>query len=111
EEITANPQATYDGVLRFLSVPSDGRTEFPVFNQRKAHVIPAIGGFVRNPPFPFNKIKNKLRALYFAAGREPPHLYHKYMTVKPPKPKIRPEFRRELIDFFSEDIGILEKAT
>jgi hypothetical protein len=111
DDVRKDARSVYETVLAFLEVPSDGRMEFPVHNQRKAHLFPAIGEFIRNPPFPFDKMKNSARNIFVAAGREPPHLYHRYLTSRARKPVFRPEFRRELLNYFADDIRILEEVT
>lgn len=50
EDFTERTAATYEDVLRFLGVPSDGRSEFPVVNPRRSARNMELQEFVRRPP-------------------------------------------------------------
>ncbi len=111
DDIARKPQAVYEGILAFLGLRTDGKRDFQVHHPRKSHRFPAVGRFVRNPPFPFDRIKNFLRRAITATGREPPHLYRDLLTVRAEKPKIDPRFHQELQTHFASDVRLLQQLT
>lgn len=110
EDFTRDPAAVYADVLAFLGLPHDGRTAFEArnVNQRirlrwldalimhgqapalvKAAVVAARG----LSPSLSRRINNKLRRLNRA---------YNYVPTK--RLPLRPEFRRELLDIYADDI-------
>jgi hypothetical protein len=50
EEWRDAPRATYTGLLDFLGLPDDGRSEFPKVNAQGRHRVPAFGAAIMRPP-------------------------------------------------------------
>jgi hypothetical protein len=50
EEWRNEPRATYAGLLDFLGLPDDGRTNFPKVNAQSNHRMPALGTAIMRPP-------------------------------------------------------------
>lgn len=57
----AAPRATYLEILRFLAVEDDGRTEFPVVNERREPRSSFLMDFLRSPPKPLKAVVAKLK--------------------------------------------------
>ena len=56
DEFVKNPSGVYEGVLRFLSLPSDGRTIFPVINANHRARSVAVQQFLDHPPKALRKV-------------------------------------------------------
>ena len=56
DELVQNPSGAYEGVLRFLGLPSDGRTTFPVINANHRARSVALQQFLDHPPKALRKL-------------------------------------------------------
>jgi hypothetical protein len=64
DDLRREPRKTYEQVLAFLGVPSDGRTEFPILHAAKRQRWPWLAELLRRrPPW----VESTIRALR-AAG-------------------------------------------
>lgn len=110
EEMIAAPRETYEGVLQFLNVPSDGRREFPRINERRQWRSGFANRLYRCPPRAIKplveaarqtwlrmpeRVQKPFRSLFFARGAA--------------KPVLRPEFRESLREQFANEVGALEE--
>lgn len=110
EDFTRDPAAVYADVLAFLGLPHDGRTAFDARNvnqqirlrwldalvmrgQAPTPVKAALGAGRQIAPALSRRINNKLRRL----NRD-----HNYIPTQ--RPPLRPEFRRELLAVYADDI-------
>ena len=101
-DLRANPRAVYEDVLSFLEVPSDGRVDFPIYNENKVARWPAwnrllaLGG------------KNKMK---FGVQRSFPcgQSLLRLSAAPVPRNPIRPEFKAELRRHFAPDVGLLSR--
>lgn len=50
DDFTSDTRSVYQNVLRFLKVPDDGLTHFPVINERRANRSRLIAEFTQRPP-------------------------------------------------------------
>jgi len=50
DEFRKDTRSVYEGVLEYLSVTQDGRSDFKVINSNKAHKFKFIAGFTERPP-------------------------------------------------------------
>jgi len=105
EDLAANTRAVYEDVLSFLGVPSDGRTAFPRVNESKRNRVRWLGRLLLNPPPPLGAVRRfalrtpVLRGLWRLATR--------LNTAPAARAPMRPEFRRELVEEFREDVDLL----
>ncbi len=105
DDIAENPRREYLKVLEFLGVPDDGRTEFPVYNRRKAprsrlisHILLFLSAndFTRRVGIRYPKLVRIARWL-------------RKVNWEPVQPKpLSPKMRAELVEYFKEDIHLLE---
>jgi hypothetical protein len=109
EEFFAAPSTHYAQVLAFLGLPCDGRTEFPVINPAATARHKALQRLFRQPPFPINRLRGPLRAASRALRLQ---LGARAMSLAGSQPQakeeLRPEFERELYEFFAPDVSALE---
>ncbi len=108
DEFAANPGATYDAVLKFLGVTSDGRTSFPLVHEAKIQRFIAVHRFVRRPPRflagPVIKCRKFLNSYKTGIMPKLKGLFsHKQKRGKP-----RDEFERELRLEFAQEVELLE---
>lgn len=107
EDFARSTREVYEETLTFLGVPLDGRTEFPRIMSRREIKVEWLGKIMIYKPFPFNWIERKTRDLLKVIGIREFGLWHKILDMNTknvsPKP-LRPDFRRELIEEFKEDI-------
>jgi hypothetical protein len=111
DDFLADTRSAYEEVLKFLELPTDGRTNFDPVNISKTHKSKILGWLTQTPPKPVISIVRFLRKrlgidIYRplawarrlndrAAGREP----------------LDPEFRDHLQEVFRDDIRLLEEQT
>jgi hypothetical protein len=105
EDFARDTRAVYEEVLAFLGVPSDGRERFPRANERRRNRSIWLGRALLNPP-------PALAPLRRAALRTPVvrglwSLVQRLNTVRIRPRPLRPEFRRELVEEFRDDVNRL----
>ncbi|MCB5943634.1 hypothetical protein [Acidocella sp. KAb 2-4] len=104
DDVQADPRGVYLSLLDFLGVDDDGRTDFPVKNSLKVvrssllarmpHVLAAA------------KAKSGIDTNFgIGVGRFIHKLNYKFLD----KPRLSPELRAELQDYFSDDILLLQE--
>lgn len=107
EDFAANTRAVYEDVLAFLSVPSDGRRIFPRVRARRRHRLKWLGRLLVNPPGAL------ARARRFAEDtpglRGLASLVQRLNTREVMREVLKPEFRRELVEEFREDVNKLSR--
>jgi hypothetical protein len=106
EDMRTDCRGVYESLLAFLGVPSDNRTEFPVSNESRTHTSKLSKMLIR-PPRPIILLAKKL-------GLQNTGLLIKTSSrlAKPTKrTELRPEFRRQLADYFREDVLLLSSIT
>jgi hypothetical protein len=107
DDLQADAGAVYRGVLQFLHLNDDGRTQFPITNTRPVDRIPALGTFLRNPPPLLAKAKRRLRRVFPGPIKSIGRTLHGLNRAPAERAQISPEFRSELIDAFSADVALL----
>jgi hypothetical protein len=104
EDFTRNPAREYERTLAFLGVPSDGRKQFLVQNHSKKRRSRALATLLAS-----------LYRMKVAAGLKWSIGIGKVLdemnTMRHPRKPLRPEFRRELVDQFADDIKRLSALT
>jgi hypothetical protein len=110
EEMIASPKETYEGVLDFLGVPSDGRTQFPKVNERRTWRSEWVNRLYRCPPRPIKPLVELARQSWL---RSPAWMQRPVRSLlfskSAAKPAIRPEFRESLAREFAGDVHELEE--
>lgn len=112
DDIKENPRREYLKVLRFLGVPDDGRTTFPVHNPARAYRHPVAQMFFLMLDSTTRKIKEVLK-LPGGTGLLKPFIGPlRQIAVRPvQRPPLRKEEIEELIAFYKEDILKLSALT
>jgi hypothetical protein len=110
DDFTASPQKVYDEVIDFLSIPHDGRTEFPRINENKRARMAWLKRFYRKPPV---FLRDAVRGLKQAVGAEEITALKKKIvdlnTVKERRQPLSPEFRAELVETFRDEVALLSR--
>ena len=109
DEFVADPRGVYQQVLAHIGVPDDGRTTFPKVNVSKDHKFQWLAQWMINPP------RWLVRARNLAFGTRWWGTLHglrdvvlEKLSVPPRTRTLSPEFRRELVAEFEEEISLVE---
>lgn len=104
EDLASAPGSVYSKVLEFLRLDHDGRTDFRRLNENKEHQLHALGvcmAWLRDhPPAALRRVPGMRQA-----GR----MLMRLNSRKTRRQPLRPEFRRQLVECFTDDIGRLEQ--
>lgn len=106
EDLAADTDATYRGVLRFLGVAEDNEIELPVVNANKEVRSPRLRRFLRRPPGAVRRVGRfalRNQSVRRAVGRRLVDLN----TVRVSRAPLDPLLRRELQTEFAPDIAQL----
>jgi hypothetical protein len=102
DDLKKHPRRVYQDTLRFLQLPDDGRTEFPV---RNVFQQPRLG-LMRDSAILLAAVRRRIpirRGLGIMRGVT-------RLTSKPGvRPPLAPDFHRELADYFRDDVALLGK--
>ncbi len=103
EDLIQNPRREYLRVLDFLGVPNDGRQEFAAHNSAKARRLMWVTHLTRRIYQTMNRlgIWNKGLGILSRIDR--------LNTSYRPRPPLSEPVRRELRQYFSQDVALLEK--
>lgn len=107
EDMVSDPRAFYEQALRFLCVPSDGRSDFPVLNAGRYHRWPRVEALIRRRPQELEWVISRLKLRELGLGRA----LRRFSTAADVRAPLAPEFRLELIDYFSPEVDKLEQLT
>ncbi|GJM25438.1 MAG: hypothetical protein DHS20C16_18530 [Phycisphaerae bacterium] len=110
DDFTKCTRTVYEESLRFLGVEPDDRSEFPKVNGNRKHRWPALGRLLVSPPFPLNVVKQGLKDIG-ATKLGLTQLKRSVIsanTTPTRRNPLNPRFRRELANYFNEDIALLE---
>jgi len=107
DDIAENPKREYQKVLSFLGVPDDGRDNFPVYNPRKVVRSVFLAYTMRLLRNTFSEIKQiiGLNKEFKIDSWMRHKLNKKSYKVEP----LSPEMKKELCNYFKDDIELLEK--
>ncbi len=108
DDLKERPRDVYQKVLKFLCVPDDGRTNFPVINRAQRVRYPKLRHWI----LILRKWRRK-HALIWHTGLAEGLIKKimKYIMTDHVPTSLRPGFRKELITFFYSDIKKLAKLT
>ena len=107
DDFVQDTKAVYEQVLEFIGVPSDGRTGFPLVNERKRLRNWQLGWLVEHAP---RRWLSWRRRVYRALGVDGFGLLEplrRWNAVPQKRPPLRSEFRKELAEAFRADIAEL----
>jgi hypothetical protein len=111
EDFVVDTLQAYRETLSFLGVDDDGRTSFPPVNEAKRHRFKWLGKATLQAPSP---IVGAVRFVRKTTGLDPMRVVRAvrhWNTVKQPKAIMSDKFRRELVEYFHDDIRLLERLT
>lgn len=101
DDFSANPAASYAAVLDWLGLPHDGQAQFERLNPSISYQWPAL-------EYGLRRIRAVRRALRLPGGLGIHRLIDRYNKKTERKP-LRPAFRRELCDYFHDDVALLSR--
>ncbi len=107
DDFVADTAAEYEGVLRFLGVPSDGRRDFPVVNERKENRFPVLARLLHRPPPLLSRAVARAKK---ALGMEHAGVLdfaRRFNTAPVQKAQISEDLRREMRACFEPDVALL----
>lgn len=108
DDFVLDPGAEYRRLLDFLNVPDDGREDFPRINESKQFKSTAIAGWsrkVRARALPLaENIKNHIGVERLGII----NFVDRFNRQTRPRPPLRPEFRKYLIETFEPEVHLLE---
>lgn len=111
DDLAASPRDVYVNVLEFLEVPDDGRTDFPVVNERKEHRYDFLGRLLMSPPPFVRRVESAVKSVLRSLGIFEYRFWRRfiYSNTRPaPKTQLSPSFKRELARTFEPDVRKLE---
>jgi hypothetical protein len=107
DDYAASPQSSYEEVLSFLDVPSDGKTSFPKINQNFGNKINWLSFLTNYPPHNIDLKIRKLISLLGVNVRLVARIVsqiRKFNTKKVERNPLDNETRLMLADYFREDV-------
>ena len=110
DDFAASPQRVYDRVIEFLGIPHDNRRDFPRINDNKRARLAWLGSFATKPPPALRAAMRRLKQAVGAGGITT--VKRKIVdlnTVKEVRRPLSPEFRRELVAEFHEEMTLLSR--
>lgn len=117
DDLVEDPEKVYRGVLDFLSIPYDGRTEFKAYNQYRECKNFRLDEFrvrlnrlrKKNPVF--NKFHGVITNMLPTQGLGIQKLLLSINYKKAQRKGLDEDFRKELVSEFYDDICLLEQLT
>lgn len=104
EDVRKDPRKEYREVLQFLNVPDDGRQGFPVHNPAKVRRWPWLRRVVKA----LIHLKLWIGMPRILCMSQLINAVDKINSRIQPRPPMSLELRRELIEYFQEDVKLLE---
>jgi hypothetical protein len=107
DDLVGNASEVYENVLRFIDVPSDGRTVFPVVNENKVQRSKVISDLQTSIP---KWLHNAVRDIKHSLGLShvPLNLLAKINAKPAKRPPLPDGVRGRLIAEFEPDVRLLE---
>ena len=109
EDFVRQPKATYDSILSFLGVASDGRTAFPTANPNRVYRNRHLNRLARRAPRLLGEVYLPLKRCANRLGLRPRAVLERLNGRRVPRPALDPRFRRRLETEFAPDIARLEQ--
>ena len=111
EDFVADTLQAYRNTLSFLGVDQDERTDFPPVNEAKRHRFKWLGKATLQAPVP---VVAAVRFVRKSTGMDPMRVVRairQWNTARQPKALLSDGFRRELAEYFQDDVRLLERLT
>ncbi len=108
DDFISDPRSTYLNALMFLGLKDDGRSDFPILNERKAHRSSMAAALMFAPPRALRILWRGVKKIF-----GPGVIHHANRLVmlnsgQAERKKIAAPFRRRLHENFKDDIRLLE---
>ena len=110
EDFIKEPQKTYEEILAFIGVPSDGRTDFPPVNASFTNRSKFMAKLFHPPQFVYRPFMKFISLFGTGFMNKFSVLYNKIERLNVTQTKrvsLEPAFRKDLQQFFAEDINRL----
>lgn len=101
DDFTKDPCAAYKGLLDFLELPDDGRSDFQQINASMSFRWSGLEAALQTT--------RRLRARLGLPGGLGIHAAINRINGVHRRPALRPEFRGQLYDFFRDDVSLLSR--
>lgn len=111
DDFVKDTRGSYLDVLKFLDLPDDGKTFFPRVNENKIHRFPVMAKFLFRPPDWAAPVVNAMKRGVGAQRQRIAAMVVDTIMKSAPRESLRPEFRRELADYFRDDVSLLSRLT
>jgi hypothetical protein len=109
DDFVTNTAFEYRKLLSFLSLPDDGRYEFPPINQAKQYKWPWLGQFSMRLCGRFSRPLTTLRRKTRFRGTGLIKALDRFNAETRPRPPLRPEFRQYLQEQFHDEVLLLQE--
>lgn len=108
DDFIRDPKKTYEDVLKFIGVDSDGREIFPVVNESRVQRSRLLGHVYSSLP---RSVYNAAREFKHLVGisHASLNLLAKFNSKSSERPPLAIEFRKQLIAEFESDLQLLER--
>lgn len=110
DDLRAEPRAVYRGVLAFLGLADDGRSEFPVLNGRKCRSWPRLARLAMDPPPPLDGLKRALKQALPGRTRAIARRLSRVNTRPARQAPLGEPLRREMVEAFRDDVLLLSES-
>lgn len=109
DDFVQDTRSVYENVLKFLGLPPDHRMEFPRINENKTLRYPRLSRLVASLArhWAGRKTQEILGKLNVEAVGRMKAAYYQKLTVGDERMALSPEFRKELVGIFRDDIDHL----
>lgn len=111
EDFRSSTRDVYETVLRFLDVPSDGRTEFPPVNESKTNRSQRVARWLREPPWPIGPLVERTKRALGIRTSGVGIWLRRLNARRQKRPPLSAAMRRELADAFRDDVALLSDLT
>ncbi len=111
DDFRADTAAVYQKVLRFLGVATDNRRDFPAVNAHKGYHWQQLARVLVDPPFPLSTVKSGLKRTFGWQETSFGRWVYGRLTKPQQREPMSPALRSQLVDFFYDDIRLLERLT
>lgn len=110
DDLRADPGAVYRQTLAFLGLPDDGRTTFPVVNERHGWCFRRLAKLYRDLVRGLGPHREPARALTRRVGVGPSWVMERFNRVPVTKRPLDPKLRRQLCACFEEEVAKIEQV-
>jgi len=108
DDFIVNTRDVYLDVLSFLELEDDGRTDFPKINEQKSFKVYWLQYILRCQPAIIRRFVNGIKPIRFLKDLIMNSLIN-WNNVKTQRPPLSEDFRKELADYFRDDVKELSK--